>query len=185
MKQKNGKRNIFILIIMGLLITLLGSLTLLKLTNEKKEDKPSNKDSAKAETEDLNEVGSIIINRINKIGLNLSNISTEDSFTNKSGEKCYKYTGENGQEMINSIVYTFSNTNDIFVTKEQNLYICIPTNCHFEEININDIEVEKTDEKDLAILRHNKNDIIREYSLIKEDGVWKAASPILECNLDL
>ncbi len=135
------KKKIIIIGAIIMMVLLIGGLTIYFLTREPKETRE-------------------LIKKVNQINANLvdKNLSKEGMYT--VGEKdnlrtCYRYVGENKDELIKMIAntyYIYGLEGDIFnvsqtETGQSLLYICLTDNCKYKEIKkyktVNDENLKK------------------------------------------
>ena len=119
-------------------------------------------------------------NRINKI---FDKIDKKDSFYFENTAKCYLYNGDDTYkylELISSTYYYVFDNNpiSIFQKDKEKLYICIPDYCKSLNLDMKNVTIESNDSERKIMKIENS-----EYVLIKDDGIWKFASPILDCDI--
>jgi len=181
MKNLTKKEKILIMVLIVLII-LVVSLITLKII----------KTHAQKENTDFQiELDETII-KINEINKIYENIDLDDptKYQLMEGITCYKYNGDNVQEVINKINNLYLNPfvdEGLFniVTSEKNnkkqefLYICKQNDCSFTSISDYELVYEDEERKIVRI----KN---AEYVMFKdENSNWKFASPIMNCNSEV
>ncbi len=126
--NKKSKKKIIIICTIIFIALLIGGLTIFFLTREPKETRE-------------------LIKKVNQINANFvdKNLSNDGMYTVGNGQNqrtCYKYAGNNQEEVLNMIMDTyliFAREDSMFnIVKDsennQMLYVCLPKNCKYKEI---------------------------------------------------
>lgn len=106
----------------------------------------------------------------------------EASYYNELSEGCHKFNGEDADIIMSALesIYEEPFSKSSYFYKEtledkEELYVCKPTNCNINDINIDDVTVtDNTSETEKTI------DIYGEkYTIKKAEDIWKFAKPVL------